>query len=74
MILFQQDRQPILAITTEKWFYGTHDTEGHTPYVKFGRDKRRGYMILSFEHILDKWDIQDWFSSPSSQDYLPTSY
>jgi Holliday junction resolvase len=74
MILFQQDRQPILAITQEKGFYGTHDIEGHAPYVKVGKHETTEYMILSFEHILEKWNIQDWFTSPPTADYLPTSY
>ena len=74
MILFQQDRQPILAITQEKGFSGTHDIEGHAPYVKFSRHETTEYMILSFEHILDKWNIQDWLTSPPTADYLPTSY
>ena len=61
MILFQQDRQPILAIARDKWFYGCHDTEGDTEYIKFGKYQSTKYMIVSFEKILEKWTIQDWF-------------
>ena len=74
MVLFQQDRQPILAITEDKWFYGTHNTEGHSPYIKFGKYQGKKYVILPFEQALEECSIQDWFHSPPTQDYLPISY
>jgi len=69
MLLFQQDRQPILAIMRDEWFPGTHHTEGSSIHIKMGE-----YMIVHFEKILKDWDIQDWFTSPPSQDYIPASY
>ena len=57
MILFQQDRQPILAILRSSWFYTTHNTEGPTPSIRFEE-----YMMVPFEEILQKWVPQDWFS------------
>ena len=58
MILFQQDRQPILAIIRkDKWFYCTHDTEGPSQSALFG-----DYMMVSFEEILKHWTDQDWLN------------
>ena len=74
MVLFQQDRQPILAITNEKWFYYTHNTEGNVPYIKLGKYNDTQYLVLPFEEILKDWSFSDWFTSPPTQDYLPTSY
>ena len=58
MVLFQQDRQPILAILRNTWFYTTHNTEGPTLYVQFG-----DYIMVPFEDALNKWNTLDWFTS-----------
>ena len=57
MLLFQQDRQPILAITNTKWYHCTHNEEGPTNHVKF-----KNYIMTPFEEILQLWDTQDWFN------------
>jgi hypothetical protein len=58
MVLFQQDRQPILAIIKNSTFFlGTQNTEGPTNYIKFG-----DYKIVPFEEIIDKWILGDWFT------------
>ena len=58
MLLFQQDRQPILAIIRgNKYFYSTQNLEGPTEYVKFG-----DYKLVPFEEILAKWNSADWFT------------
>jgi hypothetical protein len=74
MVLFQQDRQPILAITPEKWIYSSHNTEGFTPYIKIGKNNSTQYLVLPFEQILKEWSAQDWFTSPPIMDYLPVSH
>jgi Holliday junction resolvase len=74
MVLFQQDRQPILAITEDKWLYGTDDTKKYPPYIKFGKYQGTKYIILPFEQTLEEWNIEDWFTTPPSMDYLPVSY
>ena len=58
MVLFQQDRQPILAILRKTWFYTTHNTEGPTNSVFFGE-----YMMVPFEDALNKWGTLDWFTA-----------
>ena len=58
MLLFQQDRQPILAVIRgNKYFYCTQNMEGPTEYVKFG-----DYKLVPFEEILAKWNSADWFT------------
>ena len=58
MLLFQQDRQPILAIIRgNKYFYSTQNMEGPTEYVKFG-----DYKMFPFEKILGVWNTFDWFT------------
>jgi Holliday junction resolvase len=57
MLLFQQDRQPILAVIRNKWFYCTHNTEGPTKSIQIG-----DYMMVPFEEILEQWATQDWFN------------
>ena len=58
MLLFQQDRQPILAIIRgNKYFYSTQNMEGPTEYVKFG-----DYKMFPFEKILSVWNTFDWFT------------
>jgi|TARA_R100001143_G_scaffold63465_2_gene70718 hypothetical protein len=74
MVLFQQDRQPILAITPEKWIYSSHNTEGFTPSIKIGKNNSTQYLVLPFEQILKDWSAQDWFTSPPIMDYLPVSH
>jgi len=70
MILFQQDRQPILAIIKNKWFYCTNNTQGPVKSVELG-----DYMMIPFEEILALWDIRDWFNvTPRLRDYDPQSY
>ena len=56
MVLFQQDRQPILAILRKTWF-NTGGT-GPTNSVFFGE-----YMMVPFEDALNKWGTLDWFTA-----------
>ena len=59
MVLFQQDRQPILAIIKgNKYFYSTQNMVGPTEYVKFG-----DYIMVPFEEVLNKWVVVDWFTN-----------
>ena len=56
MVLFQQDRQPILAILRKTWF--TTGGTGPTNSVFFGE-----YMMVPFEDALNKWGTLDWFTA-----------
>ena len=58
MLLFQQDRQPILGITRGNiYFYSTQNMVGPTKYVEFG-----DYKLFPFEEILTTWATHDWFT------------
>tara|TARA_R100001086_G_C11719865_1_gene226589 strand:- start:105 stop:638 length:534 start_codon:yes stop_codon:yes gene_type:complete len=58
MLLYQQDRQPILAITRGNiYFYSTQNMVGPTKYVEFG-----DYKLFPFEEILTTWATHDWFT------------
>ena len=78
MLLFQQDRQPILAIIraeshgydyVNNSFYNSQNMEGPTAFVRFD-----SYYMVPFEEILSKWERPNWFKNSPIQDYLPTSY
>ena len=58
MLLFQQDRQPILAVVrANKYFHCTQNLVGPTEYVNFG-----DYKLVPFEEALSKWSTLDWFT------------
>jgi len=63
MVIFQQDRQPILCIVK---CWQTHENQ-----IVLGTT---GYKVILFEEALSVWSDGDWLSTPPLADYLPQSY